>query len=87
MDVINRVLKCANGVLCKCFTCIHLCACRLFTRDKRKVKTQVKQNTLHPSWDEDFQLLVHEPQHQLLNGNLQGALAHLLPVPTTMHAD
>lgn len=35
-------------------------------RDKRKLKTQVKENTTRPEWDEEFQLLVHEPEHQHL---------------------
>ena len=40
---------------------------RLFVRDKRKLKTQVKQNTTKPVWNEEFQLLVHEPEHQSLS--------------------
>lgn len=36
-------------------------------RDKRKLKTQVKQNTTKPVWNEEFQLLVHEPEHQHLS--------------------
>ena len=43
---------------CKCY--------RLFVRDKRKLKTQVKQNTTKPVWNEEFQLLIHEPDHQHL---------------------
>lgn len=39
---------------------------RLFVRDKRKLKTQVKQNTTKPVWNEEFQLLIHEPDHQHL---------------------
>lgn len=39
---------------------------RLYTRDKRKLKSQVKGNTYHPVWNENFQLLVHEPDHQNL---------------------
>lgn len=39
---------------------------RLFVRDKRKLKTQIKQNTTKPEWNEEFQLLVHEPEHQHL---------------------
>ena len=35
-------------------------------RDKRKLKTQVKQNTTKPVWNEEFQLLIHEPDHQHL---------------------
>ncbi|KAA6419256.1 MAG: hypothetical protein FRX49_10780, partial [Trebouxia sp. A1-2] len=35
-------------------------------RDKRKLKTQIKQNTTKPEWNEEFQLLVHEPEHQVL---------------------
>ena len=35
-------------------------------RDKRKLKTQIKQNTTKPEWNEEFQLLVHEPEHQHL---------------------
>ena len=35
-------------------------------RDKRKLKTQVKENTTRPEWNEEFQLLVHEPDHQFL---------------------
>ncbi|DBA72057.1 TPA: hypothetical protein ACH3X2_010790 [Trebouxia sp. C0005] len=38
----------------------------LFVRDKRKLKTQIKQNTTKPEWNEEFQLLVHEPEHQVL---------------------
>lgn len=40
---------------------------RLFVRDKRKLKTQVKPNTTKPVWNEEFQLLVHEPEHQQLS--------------------
>ncbi len=40
--------------------------CRLFVRDKRKLKTQIKQNTTKPTWNEEFQLLIHEPEHQHL---------------------
>ena len=40
---------------------------RLYVRDKRKLKTQIKQNTTKPVWDEEFQLLVHEPEHQHLS--------------------
>lgn len=40
---------------------------RLFVRDKRKLKTQVKENTTRPEWNEEFQLLVHEPEHQFLS--------------------
>ena len=36
-------------------------------RDKRKLKTQVKENTTRPEWNEEFQLLVHEPEHQFLS--------------------
>lgn len=39
---------------------------RLFVRDKRKLKTQVKENTTRPTWNEEFQLLIHEPDHQHL---------------------
>ncbi|KAK9824188.1 hypothetical protein WJX72_008409 [[Myrmecia] bisecta] len=39
---------------------------RLYTRDKRKLKSQVKSRTYHPVWEENFQLLVHEPDHQAL---------------------
>ena len=35
-------------------------------RDKRKLKTQIKQNTTKPEWNEEFQLLIHEPEHQHL---------------------
>ena len=35
-------------------------------RDKRKLKTQVKENTTRPTWNEEFQLLIHEPDHQHL---------------------
>lgn len=39
---------------------------RLYVRDKRKLKTQIKQNTTKPVWNEEFQLLVNEPEHQHL---------------------
>lgn len=42
------------------------CVQRLFTRAKHKFKTQVKQNTLHPVWNEDFRCLVHVPEQQQL---------------------
>lgn len=45
----------------------ELALCRLFVRDKRKLKTQVKQNTTKPVWNEEFQLLIHEPEHQHLS--------------------
>ncbi|KAK9861272.1 hypothetical protein WJX84_001563 [Apatococcus fuscideae] len=38
----------------------------LFTRPKHKFKTQVKENTLHPVWNEDFRCLVHVPEQQQL---------------------
>ena len=44
----------------------HFETCRLFVRDKRKLKTQVKENTTRPTWNEEFQLLIHEPDHQHL---------------------
>ena len=44
----------------------RLCVFRLFTRAKHKFKTQVKQNTLHPVWNEDFRCLVHVPEQQQL---------------------
>lgn len=44
--------------------------CRLSVRDKRKVKSQVKSNTYSPEFNETFELLVHEPQHQSLTAIL-----------------
>ena len=38
---------------------------RLFTRDKNVLKSQVKQNSKHPRWNEEFKLLVHEPDYQV----------------------
>lgn len=51
---------------CKLNNGLHSRNCRLFVRDKRKLKTQVKENTTRPEWNEEFQLLVHEPEHQYL---------------------
>ena len=36
----------------------------MWTRAKHKFKTQVKENTLHPVWNEDFRCLVHVPDRQ-----------------------
>ena len=49
--------------------------CSLFVRDSRKVKTQVKDNSANPEWNEEFQFLVHEPDSQQLTGELS-AVAH-----------
>lgn len=46
------------------------CFVKLFTRDKNVLKSQVKQNSKHPRWNEEFKLLVHEPDYQSLNAIL-----------------
>jgi hypothetical protein len=38
----------------------------LFVRQRRKHKTSVKPNTYNPRWEENFELLVHDPDHQKL---------------------
>ena len=43
---------------------------QLSVRDKRKVKTQVKDNAKHPVWEEEVKLLVHYPEHQSLTAVL-----------------
>ncbi|CAL5224210.1 g6855 [Coccomyxa viridis] len=35
-------------------------------RASRMSRSQVINNDLHPKWNEDFKLLVHEPEHQVL---------------------
>ncbi len=37
---------------------------RLGVRASRMVSSQVIDNDLNPKWNEDFKLLVHEPEHQ-----------------------
>ena len=34
-------------------------------RASRMSRSQVINNDLHPKWNEDFKLLVHEPEHQV----------------------
>lgn len=62
---------CEAWLLCpSCGTNYHVTAAvlhRLYVRDKRKLKTQIKQNTTKPVWNEEFQLLVNEPEHQHLS--------------------
>lgn len=53
---------------CLCFESRCWCgvsACRLFVRDKRIQKSQVKENSKNPKWNEDFKFLVHEPDYQV----------------------
>lgn len=45
-------------------------ACRLGVRASRMVSSQVMENNLNPKWDEDFKLLVHEPEHQVNTGSV-----------------
>ncbi|KAK9807354.1 hypothetical protein WJX73_005591 [Symbiochloris irregularis] len=40
---------------------------KMFVRDKRIQKSQVKENSKNPKWNEDFKFLVHEPDYQALN--------------------
>ena len=40
-------------------------ACRVGVRASRMLRSQVIDNDLNPKWDEDFKLLVHEPEHQV----------------------
>lgn len=37
----------------------------MFVRDKTVLKSQVKQNSSHPRWNEQFKFLVHEPEYQV----------------------
>ena len=38
---------------------------RLGVRASRMLRSQVINNDLNPKWDEDFKILVHEPEHQV----------------------
>lgn len=40
---------------------------RLFVRGRRKRKTSVCKQSFHPKWDEEFVMLVHDPDHQELS--------------------
>ena len=51
-------------------------ACRLFVRDKRIQKSQVKENSKNPKWNEDFKFLVHEPDYQVCT-------SHAMSLPCT----
>ncbi|GAB4820429.1 hypothetical protein N2152v2_007475 [Parachlorella kessleri] len=42
----------------------------LYVRPRRKLQTAVKSSTVHPIWDEEFQLIVHDTTHQTLNLSL-----------------
>ncbi|KAL0027376.1 hypothetical protein WJX79_006298 [Trebouxia sp. C0005] len=42
---------------------------KLFVRDKRPRASKVTQGS-HPKWEQDFELLVHEPEHQHLTAVL-----------------
>lgn len=42
----------------------------LSVREKNRVKTQVLENTHRPVWDEDFSLLVHYPDTQVLTARV-----------------
>ena len=57
--------------------------CSLFVRDSRKVKTQVKDDSANPEWNEEFQFLVHEPDSQQLTGELPSVVHHSLVVSLT----
>ena len=39
-------------------------ACRVGVRASRMWRSQVINHEKNPEWDEDFKLLVHEPEHQ-----------------------
>ena len=38
---------------------------RMGVRQKHMSKSQVINNDLNPKWNEDFKILVHEPEHQV----------------------
>ncbi|EIE19981.1 hypothetical protein COCSUDRAFT_44371 [Coccomyxa subellipsoidea C-169] len=42
----------------------------LFVRGRRKRKTKIAWNSLHPRWCEEFEMLVHDPEHQELTAVL-----------------
>ena len=42
---------------------MHMCS--MGVRHSRMTKSQVINNDLHPKWNEDFKLLVHEPDHHV----------------------
>ncbi|EIE27751.1 hypothetical protein COCSUDRAFT_45975 [Coccomyxa subellipsoidea C-169] len=43
---------------------------KLGVRSSRMARSQVIDNNLNPKWDEEFKLLVHEPEHQALRVEL-----------------
>ena len=42
---------------------VHMCS--MGVRHSRMSRSQVIDNDLNPKWNEDFKLLVHEPEHQV----------------------
>ncbi|BDA51337.1 Synaptotagmin-2 [Coccomyxa sp. Obi] len=38
----------------------------LYLRGRRKRRTKIAWNSLHPRWEQDFEMLVHDPEHQEL---------------------
>ena len=55
-----------SAVLLKSLTTyVNMCMDRLFVRDKAVLKSQVKENSKHPKWNEEFKFLVHEPEYQV----------------------
>ena len=54
--------------------------CSMGVRASRMSRSQVINNDLHPKWNEDFKLLVHEPEHQVpLSAPIPSSTSSLLP--------
>ena len=50
---------------------ILVCMRRMGVRQTHMSRSQVIDNDLNPKWNEDFKILVHEPEHQV-----RGAQGH-----------